>query len=162
MSARPVLMRPGNGRMVHLAGVLDSNTQEFLRPAVATIATAGMPQSVVHIRNDRDSPLVFPDSVDVLTVDRRDANRMRSWRSLLEVFLGVVGQGGVYAVHLHGFAAGLLGARALSNLGGGTRAFEEKELAWVISDLGLKDVAGADEKYFKLTITKVGLIESVN
>ncbi len=38
-------------------------------------------------------------------------------------------------------------------------AFEEKELTWVIGDLGLKDVAGSDEKYFKLTITKVGLIE---
>lgn len=37
--------------------------------------------------------------------------------------------------------------------------FEEKELIWVVGDLGLKDVAGAEEKHFKLTITKIGLIE---
>ena len=38
-------------------------------------------------------------------------------------------------------------------------AFEEKERSWVVSDLGLKDAAEADGKFFKLTITKVGLIE---
>ncbi len=37
-------------------------------------------------------------------------------------------------------------------------AFDEKEREWIISDLGLdKDSAG--EKYFKITITKVGLVE---
>jgi trigger factor len=39
-------------------------------------------------------------------------------------------------------------------------AFEEKEKEWLISDLGLdKQDAAALEKYFKMTITKVGLIE---
>jgi len=38
-------------------------------------------------------------------------------------------------------------------------AFEEKERNWLIGDLGLKDAADAAEKHFKLTITKVGLIE---
>ncbi|NCU03128.1 MAG: trigger factor [Chitinophagaceae bacterium] len=38
-------------------------------------------------------------------------------------------------------------------------AFEEKERNWVVSDLGLKDAAEAEGKNFKLTITKVGLIE---
>ncbi len=38
-------------------------------------------------------------------------------------------------------------------------AFEEKERNWVIEDLGLKDVPDAADKSFKLTITKVGLIE---
>ncbi len=38
-------------------------------------------------------------------------------------------------------------------------AFEEKERNWVISDLGLKEVADAADKYFKLTITKVGFVE---
>ena len=39
-------------------------------------------------------------------------------------------------------------------------AFDEKEREWVLNDLGLdkNDTAGAD-KYFKATITKVGLIE---
>jgi len=38
-------------------------------------------------------------------------------------------------------------------------AFDEKELEWIISDLGLKDVPNAAEKYFKIVITKVGLLE---
>ncbi|MBI5857638.1 MAG: trigger factor [Sphingobacteriales bacterium] len=38
-------------------------------------------------------------------------------------------------------------------------AFEEKEREWIISDLGLKDDANAAEKYFKILITKVGLLE---
>ncbi len=39
-------------------------------------------------------------------------------------------------------------------------AFDEKEREWILSDLGLskEDVAAA-EKYFKVTITKVGLVE---
>jgi len=41
-----------------------------------------------------------------------------------------------------------------------SQAFEAKEREWVLNDLGLdkEDAAGAD-KYFKTTITKVGLIE---
>lgn len=38
-------------------------------------------------------------------------------------------------------------------------AFDEKEREWIISDLGLKDVDGAAERYFKIIITKVGLLE---
>ncbi len=37
--------------------------------------------------------------------------------------------------------------------------FDEKEREWIISDLGLKDVEGAEEKYFNIVITKVGLLE---
>jgi trigger factor len=41
-----------------------------------------------------------------------------------------------------------------------SQAFEEKEREWVLGDLGLDktDAAGAD-KYFKVTITKIGVIE---
>jgi len=38
-------------------------------------------------------------------------------------------------------------------------AFEEKERSWVISDLGYKEASEAAGKSFKITITKVGLIE---
>jgi trigger factor len=39
-------------------------------------------------------------------------------------------------------------------------AFEEKEREWIISDLGLdKQEANAGVKFFKMTITKVGLLE---
>jgi trigger factor len=39
-------------------------------------------------------------------------------------------------------------------------AFDEKEREWVVSDLGLaKDDPAAAEKYFRMTITKVGLVE---
>jgi trigger factor len=39
-------------------------------------------------------------------------------------------------------------------------AFDEKEREWIISDLGLdKNDAGVADKYFTLTITKVGLVE---
>jgi trigger factor len=39
-------------------------------------------------------------------------------------------------------------------------AFEAKEREWILSDLGLsKDDATAGERYFKMSITKVGLIE---
>lgn len=39
-------------------------------------------------------------------------------------------------------------------------AFEEKEREWIIGDLGLdKDDASSVEKYFKMTITKLGLVE---
>lgn len=38
-------------------------------------------------------------------------------------------------------------------------AFDEKEREWIISDLGLKDTAGADEKYFSIAITKIGQLE---
>lgn len=41
-----------------------------------------------------------------------------------------------------------------------SKAFEDKEREWVMSDLGLnKDHADEAEKFFKMTITKVGLIE---
>jgi trigger factor len=40
------------------------------------------------------------------------------------------------------------------------QAFDEKEREWVIGDLGLnKEDAGVAEKYFKLVITKIGLLE---
>jgi trigger factor len=38
-------------------------------------------------------------------------------------------------------------------------AFDEKERDWVIEDLGLKDDQRVNDKYFKITITKVGLLE---
>ncbi len=38
-------------------------------------------------------------------------------------------------------------------------AFDEKEREWIISDLGLKDDHAAADKYFKIVITKVGLLE---
>jgi trigger factor len=39
-------------------------------------------------------------------------------------------------------------------------AFEDKERAWILQDLGLNKESAADaEKYFKLVITKVGLLE---
>lgn len=38
-------------------------------------------------------------------------------------------------------------------------AFDEKEREWIISDLGAKEEAGAEEKYFNIAITKVGLLE---
>ncbi len=41
-----------------------------------------------------------------------------------------------------------------------SKAFEEKEREWVMGDLGLdKDSVADTEKFFKLTITKVGLVE---
>ncbi len=40
-------------------------------------------------------------------------------------------------------------------------AFEEKEKEWILGDLGLsKEDASAGDKYFKMTITKVGLVET--
>ena len=38
-------------------------------------------------------------------------------------------------------------------------AFDEKEREWIIGDLGLKDDVTAADKYFKIIITKVGLLE---
>jgi len=38
-------------------------------------------------------------------------------------------------------------------------AFDEKEMEWIISDLGIKDDPNATKKYFKIVITKVGLLE---
>jgi trigger factor len=39
-------------------------------------------------------------------------------------------------------------------------AFPEKEREWILSDLGLdKEDASTEEKYFKMTITKIGLVE---
>jgi trigger factor len=38
-------------------------------------------------------------------------------------------------------------------------AFDGKEAEWIMSDLGLKDDATAAEKYFNISITKVGLLE---
>ncbi len=39
-------------------------------------------------------------------------------------------------------------------------AFDEKEREWVMSDLGLNiENAGEEEKFFKMTITKIGLVE---
>jgi trigger factor len=37
--------------------------------------------------------------------------------------------------------------------------FEAKEKEWLTEDLGLTDVADADSKWFKLTITRIGLVE---
>ena len=39
-------------------------------------------------------------------------------------------------------------------------AFPEKEREWILSDLGLdKNEPSSEEKYFKMTITKIGLVE---
>jgi trigger factor len=38
-------------------------------------------------------------------------------------------------------------------------AFDDKEREWIISDLGLKDDSTAADKYFKIEITKIGLLE---
>lgn len=41
-----------------------------------------------------------------------------------------------------------------------TTAFDEKEREWIVSDLGIAvNEEGALDKYFKMTITKVGLVE---
>ena len=40
-----------------------------------------------------------------------------------------------------------------------SKAFAEKERNWILGDLGLSDDANASEKFFKLLITKVGLVE---
>lgn len=40
-----------------------------------------------------------------------------------------------------------------------SEAFEEKEREWVIGDLGLKEDSSAAGKYFRIEITKVGLLE---
>lgn len=40
-----------------------------------------------------------------------------------------------------------------------SKAFDDKEREWIISDLGLKDDPSADDKYFKIEITKIGLLE---
>jgi trigger factor len=37
--------------------------------------------------------------------------------------------------------------------------FDEKEREWIISDLGLKEAAGAEDKSFHIEITKIGLLE---
>jgi trigger factor len=40
------------------------------------------------------------------------------------------------------------------------KAFPEKEIEWILSDLGLdKNDLSSEEKYFKMTITKIGLVE---
>jgi trigger factor len=40
------------------------------------------------------------------------------------------------------------------------KAFPEKEREWILSDLGLdKNDLSSEEKYFKMTITKIGLVE---
>ena len=38
-------------------------------------------------------------------------------------------------------------------------AFPEKEREWILSDLGLDKNADSEDKYFKMTITKIGLVE---
>ncbi|MGQ0738166.1 MAG: trigger factor [Bacteroidota bacterium] len=38
-------------------------------------------------------------------------------------------------------------------------AFDDKEREWIISDLGLKDDVTAADKYFKIEIAKIGLLE---
>jgi trigger factor len=38
-------------------------------------------------------------------------------------------------------------------------AFDEKEREWISNDLGLKDDATAGDRYFKMVITKIGLLE---
>lgn len=40
-----------------------------------------------------------------------------------------------------------------------TTAFDEKEREWIISDLGLKEDPAAADKYFSISVTKVGLLE---
>ncbi|HEV7782638.1 MAG TPA: trigger factor, partial [Chitinophagaceae bacterium] len=39
------------------------------------------------------------------------------------------------------------------------KAFDEKELEWIINDLGLKEDPAAADKYFTIEITKAGLLE---
>ena len=41
-------------------------------------------------------------------------------------------------------------------------AFDEKERDWVLNDLGLTKQDGAAEKYFSMTLTKVGLVEKAD
>jgi len=59
------------------------------------------------------------------------------------------------------FRAGLLGKKAGDEFNIQLlTAFEDKERSWIIQDLGLTKESAADaEKYFKLVIVKVGLLE---
>lgn len=59
------------------------------------------------------------------------------------------------------FRANLLGKKKDDVVVGQlSKVFGEKELEWVLSDLGLsKDDPAAAQKYFKMVITKVGLVE---
>ena len=38
-------------------------------------------------------------------------------------------------------------------------AFDEKEREWILSDLGLTEIDNAEEKYFTITISKIGILE---
>lgn len=40
-----------------------------------------------------------------------------------------------------------------------SKTFEDKELDWVLTDLKIKEVEGSADKFFNITITKVGLVE---
>jgi len=40
-----------------------------------------------------------------------------------------------------------------------SKAFDEREREWILGDLGLKDDASAGDKFFRITLTKVGLVE---
>ena len=59
-----------------------------------------------------------------------------------------------------GFRKNLMGKKAGDFVVASLKdAFDEKEREWIIGDLNLKDDPTAADKYFKITITKVGLLE---
>lgn len=101
---------PARGRIVHLAGSISDDVAAFLGPATDAVARAGLPQAVVHLGHEPE--LGFPASVDVVAVGPD-----RGWRHLQTVFGRIVDESSLFAVHLHGWLACALGARAMHSLG---------------------------------------------
>ena len=102
------------GRVVHLLERFNDEVFDLLGPTTAALTQSSVEQVVVVVDDPRRRPLLarFDESVELLLVPP-NSDPITQWRMLCNAFTYALEERPVKAIHLHGFAASLIGEYAL-------------------------------------------------
>jgi glycosyltransferase involved in cell wall biosynthesis len=102
------------GRVVHLLERFTDEVFDLLGPTTAALSQSSVDQVVVVVDSPSRRALLarLDDSIELVLVPPQD-DLITQWRSLGIAFAHTLGERPVKAIHLHGFAASLIGEVAL-------------------------------------------------
>ena len=102
------------GRVVHLLERFNDEVFDLLGPTTAALSQSSVEQVIVVVDDPRRRPLLarFDDSIELLLVPPH-SDLITQWRMLCNAFAYALEERPVKAIHLHGFAASLIGEYAL-------------------------------------------------
>ena len=122
VSPRPPVPEPQ--RVVHFVGRITEPVFDFLRPATEALAQSGVEQCVVLLDDSGSRHLLAQFDARVqLVATPAGPGLLRRWAGAQQVYRQVLAERPVSAVHLHGVAAWLLGARMARQTRPGVRLF---------------------------------------